>query len=433
MSGTEPAIATVIEDSSRWTRQVKLFMVAAFGSAGATMGIGLVLGLQVYEMTRSEFALGLVGIAQFTPALVLVLLTGAVADRFQRARVFSLSTAAQAAVVLVLAAYAATEPTSATPIFLLVIVFGVARAFTTSAQGPLIADLVPREQLPWLIPRRTLVTRLSGIGVPVLAGALYELEPALSYLALAGLLLIAAIATALIPPIPLATNRSTGTRPSRWHEALEGWHFIRRSPILYSAISIDLFAVLFGGAVALLPALAEERLGVGGFGVGVLRGAGGVGAGLTAIVLARFPLTRHVGAALIGAVAVFGLGTLTLGVTTQFGVALIAMVVLSSADGLSVYIRQALVPLVTPRAKLGRVSAISSVSVGASNELGAFESGVAGELLGSARAVVLGGLATMVVAGVYAVWFPVLRKFDRFPAETPADVEPPDVDESIGS
>ncbi len=412
------------EQSSRWTRQVKLFMIAAFGSSGATMGIGTVLGLQVYDMTRSEFALGLLGIAQFTPSLVLVLLTGSVADRFHRARVFSVSAAAQAAVVLALAAYAASDPTSATPIFLLVVLFGIARAFTTSAQQPLIADLVPRDQLPWLIPRRTLVTRLSGIFGPILAGALYVVEPAFAYLTLAGLLLVSAIATALIPPLFVAAVAppSQGGR-GRWHDALEGWRFVRRSPILYSAISIDLLAVLFGGAVALLPALAEERLGVGGFGVGVLRGAGGVGAGLAAVALARWPLTRHVGASLIGAVAIFGLGTLTLGVTTSFVVALLAMVVLSAADGVSVYIRQTLVPLVTPREKLGRVSAISSVSIGASNELGAFESGVAGQLLGSSRAIALGGVATLFVAGTYAVVFPVLRHFDRFPDEAPTSVE----------
>ena len=219
----------------------------------------------------------------------------------------------------------------------------------------------------------------------MVAGVLYEVDPVYSYLFVGALLVIAAGAAALIPRTPLGnlSRPAADASPGKLHEALAGWRFIRRSPILYSAISLDLFAVLFGGAVALLPALAEDRLGVGATGVGLLRGAGGLGAGLAAVVLAWRPLTRHVGASLIVAVATFGLGTMALGLTTQFSVALVAMVVLSAADGVSVYIRQALVPLVTPRDKLGRVSALSSVSIGASNELGAFESGVAGELLGS--------------------------------------------------
>jgi MFS family permease len=409
---------------TRWTRPVVLYIITAFGTAGGVMGVGTVLGLHVYDLTRREFDLGLIGIAQFAPSLILVLLTGSVADRYDRARVLSLSSFAQAAAVFALAWYASTDPTSATPIFGLVVLFGVGRAFTTSTQGPLLADLVPRDQLPWLIPRRTLITRVSGIAGPVLAGSLYEVEPALSYLVIGGFLALAGVAARLIPrgaPLPGSGPRPEGT--SNLHEALEGWRFMRRSPILYSAVSIDLFAVLFGGAVALLPAIAEDRLGVGGSGVGILRGAGGVGSGIAALALAWRPITRHVGKALIASVAVFGLGTMTLGLTRHFAVALMAMVVLSGADGLSVYIRQALVPLVTPREKLGRVSALSSVSIGASNELGAFESGVAGELLGSSAAIVLGGAATLVVAATYTAVFPALRTFDRFPAEPP-DVVP---------
>ena len=169
--------------------------------------------------------------------------------------------------------------------------------------------------------------------------------------------------------------------------------------------------MLFGGAVALLPAIAEDRLGVGGSGVWHLRGAGGVGAGLAAIVLAWRPVRRHVGRALIVTIAVFGASTMTLGLARHFVVALLAMLVLSAADGVSVYIRQTLVPLVTPREKLGRVSALSSVSIGASKELGVFESGVTGELLGSSRAVALGGAATLLVAGAYAAIFPALTRF----------------------
>jgi MFS family permease len=408
--------------SAQWTRSVVLFLIASFGSSGANMGVGTLLGLHVYDLTHRDFDLGLLGIAQFAPSLVLVLVTGSVADRYDRARIFAFGACGQAVAILALAGYAATNPTSAGPIFLIVIGYGVARAFSTSAQGPLAADMVPRDQLPWLVPRRTLVTRFSGIIGPILAGTLYEIEPWVSYVVIGSFLVLAGAASMLIPaspPLQLGLQTGVGERRNTFHEALEGWRFLRGSPVLFSAVTIDLFAVLFGGAVALLPAIAEERLGVGGSGVGLLRGAGGFGAGIAAIMLAWRPVRRRVGRALIVTVAVFGASTMTLGLTRHFLVALLAMMILSAADGVSVYIRQTLVPLVTPRDKLGRVSALSSVSIGASNELGAFESGVTGELLGSSRAVALGGAATLLVAGVYATVFPALRGFDRFPDRSP--------------
>jgi hypothetical protein len=186
-------------------------------------------------------------------------------------------------------------------------------------------------------------------------------------------------------------------------------------PLLLGAITLDLFAVLFGGAVALLPAIAEERLGVGAVGLGWLRAAIGIGAAVMTLHLAWRPLRRHVGATLFVAVAVFGLGTIVLGVTTSFAVAFGALVLLSAADAISVFIRGTLVPLVTPVRMRGRVLAFEMVFVGASNELGAFESGVAGQLLGPAAAVVLGGVATVAIAATWVLLFPALRRVDRFP------------------
>jgi predicted MFS family arabinose efflux permease len=189
-------------------------------------------------------------------------------------------------------------------------------------------------------------------------------------------------------------------------------------------ISLDLFAVLFGGAVALLPAIAEDRLGVGAVGLGWLRAAGGIGAAVVTLALARRPVTTRVGRTLLFVVAIFGVGTIILGITRAYVVAFIAMAVLSGADAVSVYIRSTLVPLATPPDKRGRVLAVESVFIGASNELGAFESGVAGQLLGSSGAVVLGGAATLAVAGAYWVSFPALREVDRFP-EPPSDSAAP--------
>jgi len=208
---------------------------------------------------------------------------------------------------------------------------------------------------------------------------------------------------------------SSHRRRAHLADAVEGFRFIRSQPIVLGAISLDLFAVLFGGAVALLPALAEDRLHVGAVGIGWLRAAGGIGAAAVTLRLAVRPLHRHVGRWLLGAVAVFGVATVVLGITRTYAIAFLAMLVLSGADAVSVFVRATLVPLVTPIDKRGRVLAVESVFIGASNELGAFESGVAGQILGAAGAVVLGGAATLTVALSWARAFPALRSVDRFP------------------
>jgi predicted MFS family arabinose efflux permease len=198
-------------------------------------------------------------------------------------------------------------------------------------------------------------------------------------------------------------------------EAMEGLRFIRHQEVLLGAISLDLFAVLFGGAVALLPAIAKDRLGVGAVGLGWLRAAGGIGAASVTAVLAVRPLQRRVGRVLLTVVAGFGLATVVLGVTHSYAVAFAAMAVLSGADAVSVFVRATLVPLATPESKRGRVLAVENVFIGASNELGAFESGVVGQLLGTAAAVVIGGVATVAVAATWWALFPALRDVDRFP------------------
>jgi predicted MFS family arabinose efflux permease len=217
---------------------------------------------------------------------------------------------------------------------------------------------------------------------------------------------------------PDSTEGLVGTQTRRragMREALEGLRFVRNQPVLLGAISLDLVAVLFGGAVALLPALAEERLGVGAVGLGWLRAAVGIGAGAVTLVLAVRPVTRRVGRTMLICVGIFGAGTVVLGVTTSFVIAFVSLAVLSGADAVSVFIRGTLVPLVTPPDKRGRVLAVETVFIGASNELGAFESGVAGQLLGPAAAVALGGAVTVLIAGSWGRLFPPLRDVDRFP------------------
>jgi MFS family permease len=409
-----------------------------FAQAAGAAALVTALGKQVYDLSGRELDLGLLGLAEFAPAALLVLVTGTVADRFDRRRVAALGSFGEGVVTVAVALYVATSPTAVAPLFGLALALGTARAFVAPASRSLPADTVPPAELPWLVARWTIVFQVALITGPVMAGSLYALDPRAPFAAAAGLFLVATVAFALLPQrhagrpaAPAAKGEggegeataSAAPATGRLHEAMEGLRLVRRQPILLGAISLDLFAVLFGGAVALLPAIADERLGVGAVGFGWLRAAPGIGAATMMLLLAIRPVRRRVGRALLWAVAVFGLATIVLGLTTDYPVALVALVVLGGADALSVFIRITLVPLVTPASARGRVLAVENVFIGASNELGSFESGVTGQLLGPALAVGLGGVATLVVAVAWARFFPALRDIDRFPtppASTPA-------------
>ena len=423
-------------------------LVSVFCSMAASAAQVTALGKLVYDLTGRELDLGLLGLAEFAPAALLVLVTGAVADRFERRRVAAAAAVAQAVSAGALALYAGTGPTSIVPIFALVFVFGVARAFAAPAARALVGDIVPPERLPWLVARFSGAWQAALVVGPVLGGFLYTLDVRLPYVGAAALLLVAAGALLLVRPLatrPAPAGRepaevlaadalaTAATEPvvgrveiaapvrTGWRDAVEGIRFIRRVPVLLGALSLDLFAVLFGGAWALLPAIATDRLGVDAVGLGWLRAAGGMGAGAVTIALAVRPLRRRVGPTLLVVVACFGLGTIVLGLTRSFVVAFVAMAALSGADAVSVFIRATLVPLVTPEDKRGRVLAVENVFIGGSNELGAFESGVAGQLLGPSGAIVLGGVATLAVAGGWWVLFPDLRRVDRFPGGDAGD------------
>jgi MFS family permease len=271
-------------------------------------------------------------------------------------------------------------------------------------------------RLPWLTARQSATWQGAAIVGPVVGGFLYVAAVWLPFLAAAVIVTVAAVTVLFVQPLTVRVTRVGARERPSMREAVEGLRFVRSQPILLGAISLDLFAVLFGGAVALLPAIAEDRLGVGAVGLGWLRAAIGIGAGLVTIVLAVRPVSRHVGRTLLVAVALFGMGTIVLGLTTSFVIAFVALAALSGADAVSVFIRSTLVPLVTPPDKRGRVLAVEAVFIGASNELGAFESGVVGQILGPATAVVLGGAATLLVAGLWWSLFTPLRQVDGFPA-----------------
>jgi MFS family permease len=408
---------------------VVALLVSVLCSSSAALAGTTVLGKQVYDLTGRELDLGLLGLVEFAPAALLVLVTGSVADRVDRRTVVSVAALGEAVAAAGLAWYATTDPTSVAPIFGLVFLFGIARAFVAPASRALPADMVPPDRLPWLIARHSATWQAAIVVGPVLGGFLYAIEPVWSYVAMGALLVVSAFAVMAVRVRPKSEPTEAAARPGL-HDALEGLRFIRSHAVLLGAISLDLFAVLFGGAVALLPAIAEDRLGVGAVGLGWLRAAGGIGAGLVTLRLAVRPVTRRVGRTLLVAVAVFGVFTIVLGVTRNFAVAFLCMAILSGADAVSVFIRATLVPLVTPENRRGRVLAVENVFIGASNELGAFESGVAGEALGTVGAVVLGGAATLAIALGWWFRFPALRNVDRFPqlAEPDAPAQPANTD-----
>jgi MFS family permease len=405
------------------SRSVTALLVAVFTSSSAHAVGAVAVGKQVFDITGHALDLGLLGLAEFLPVVLLVVFAGHLADRYDRRLVAIGGLGLEAVAAVALFAYVASEPTSVGPMFALVAVFGTGRAIGAPAARSLPADIVAADRLPWLVPRYSACWQAAAIGGPVLAGFLYASDPALPYVAMLVLLGVAAGALVLVVPLHKVTRPEEAAPDADdggLHDAFEGLRFIRREPILLGAIGLDLFAVLFGGVVGLLPAIATDRLGVDAIGLGWLRAAGGIGAASVTVALAVHPIRRRVGHRLLATVALFGAATVVLGVTGSFAVALVAMLVLSGADAVSVFIRATLVPLVTPERMRGRVFAVENVFIGGSNQAGDLESGIAGQVLGVGPAVVAGGLATMAIAGLWWFAFPSLRSLDRFPTEPSA-------------
>jgi MFS family permease len=399
-------------------------------SALSTTGISLMLAVlfkQAFDITGDALTIGIIGLLQFVPAVLLVIVSGYVADRFDRRRVVALMTVGRVVCAIGFFAYSrdvgdvSDGSTAAVwPMFLITLVFGAFDAIAIPARRAIAPLVVTREYLPNLVAAAAITGVLATIVGPVAAGFLYSVGPDLAYL------IVAVLFAASIPPM---LRTSYVIEPKRLTDrpsvklALQGLRFIRRSPIVLSAISLDMFAVLFGGAVALIPVIAEERLGVGDIAYGWLRAAPGIGAGLMGLVLARRPVTRRVGPTLLAVVATFGAFHITLGMTTNYAVAFVSLVIAAGADMVSMTIRSTLVPLATPNSQLGRVTAVESVFIGASNELGAFESGVAARAIGVPWAIAGGGIATMAIAAGFAAFVPALRNIDTYD-----DVEHPDSD-----
>lgn len=381
------------------------------------------VGWQVYSITRNPLDLGLVGLSQFLPFVVLVLPAGQVADHYDRRRIVTLCYAVELVCAALLLGFTLHGLQAAWPVFSAMVLFGTARAFAMPTGQALLPNLVPPEHFGRAVALNSSTLQIATVAGPALGGLLYLAGAHFVYGSVAVLFLVAVV---LMAGIKGGAHTPRAREPATWDTLLSGLRFVRSRAVVLGAISLDLFAVLFGGATALLPIYASDILHVGPSGLGLLRTAPGVGASICALALTVAPVTRRVGLWMFGGVAVFGVATIVFGTTHNFWTALLALTFLGAGDMVSVYIRHMLVQLETPDAIRGRVSAVNAVFIGASNELGEFESGVTAKWFGVVRAVVIGGLATITVAMVWTRIFPQLWKMDRFPAAARASAEDAD-------
>ena len=396
-------------------RDFAVYAAARFCTSLAWEMLSVAVGWQVYHLTHNTLDLGFMGLAQFLPFVVLVLPAGHVADRADRRLVLVCAYGVQGLCAGLLLWFTLSGATQVWPVFVVMILFGGARAFSMPTSQAMTPNLVPPEAFPKALAFNSASLEIATILGPSLGGLLYLLGPSVVYSVNFVLVAIVVALVSTIKPVRAARleNDAGGA------DFLGGLRFVLHRPIVLGAISLDLFAVLFGGATALLPAFASDILHIGPAGLGVLRTAPGVGAALTALTMGVAPIDRHVGRWMFAGVALFGASTIVFGLSTSFWISLVALVLLGAGDMVSVYIRHLLVQLETPDAIRGRVSAVSSMFIGASNELGEFESGVTARWFGLVRAVVLGGVATVAVVGVYLKLFPDLRRMDRFNRRRP--------------
>jgi len=387
------------------------FLCARFAASLAVQMQTVAVGVQVYGLTHNPLDLGLIGLSQFLPFVGLVLIAGHSADRWDRKRIVFACIAVQVLCAVALAAFTTLGLSNLVPIFAVMVAFGVTRAFMGPASNALVPNLVPIALFGNAVAINSSAWQVATIVGPAIGGILYAAAgPVPVYATVATLLGLALVCLA-----GMHAPRTVGsTEPVSFASVVEGLRFVWRREVVLGAISMDLFAVLFGGATALLPAYAADVLHVGADGLGWLRAAPGVGAAVTAAGLTVRPIGRHVGAAMFAGVAIFGMATIVFGLSTSFWASLAALVVLGAADMVSVFVRHMLVQLETPDAMRGRVGAVNWMFVGASNEFGEFESGVTAAWWGLKPAVVVGGIATLGVAALWARWFPKLRQLDRF-------------------
>lgn len=373
----------------------------------------------IFKLTEDPFAIGLVGLAQFVPMFALTLYAGDVADRYERRRILAASYAVEGLCSLIFIGLILGEVTDTLPYFATLVLFGAARAFSAPASQSFLPQIVSVEELPRAISVSSTVFQVAVISGPALGGAALTLGVDAAFAISLGLFVVGAT---LIYAIDAAVRPRVESGGSLYERVREGVVYVRRRPELFGAISLDLFAVLLGGATALLPFFAHDVLKVGEVGFGILKAGPAIGAAVMSVVLTAMPLGRHAGLKMFASVALFGVATIVFGLSENFYLSLAMLITLGAADMVSVNVRHSLTTLITPDHMRGRVSAVNMLFIGASNELGEFESGVTAAWWGTVRAVVVGGVGTLAVVGLWAYWFPELRKIDRLSDLKPEQV-----------
>jgi len=390
-------------------REFRFFLAMRLPAALAVQMQSVAVGWQVYDISHKPLSLGLVGLAQFLPVFGFAIIAGHVADRFNRRRILLACIGLQLLCALLLLAIMASGIHDVRPIYAVLALFGTARAFSAPAIQSILPNLVPRELLGKAFAWNSSSFQTMTIAGPAMGGLIYAIGAGTVYAVSAGLFLLSLLAALAIHSPPAQPDG----RGMDLNSLFAGIRFIRAQPSIAGAISLDLFAVLFGGATALLPVYARDILVIGPLGLGFLRSAPAVGAVAVGLVLAHRSLGRHAGRTMFAAVGLFGAATIVFGLSRNFLLSLAALAVLGASDMVSVFVRQNLVQRSTPDAMRGRVNGVNFLFIGASNELGEMESGATAAWMGSVEAVVAGGIGTLVVMALWLWMFPQLRRVDR--------------------
>jgi MFS family permease len=396
------------------------FWMARFLAVFSTLSMVVLIGYQTYDVARADygmdrsqaaFMLGLLGAAQFIPLMLLTPLAGVAADRFDRRFVVLCANGIDAVIALTLAFVTWRGGLTLPLLFSLAALHGSARVFNGPALSAIAPNLVSEELLPKAIALSSIAWQVGTVVGPAVGGFLFAWSPASPYFFSAGLLLVSGLLIVSIRPVR-ALHEGPPVHPLK--QMVEGFQFVRRERFLLGCITLDMFAVLLGGATAMLPVFARDILAVGPEGLGVMRGAPAVGASLVAALLSWRPLERNVGVKMLWAVVAFGVATIVFALSRSFLLSLGALACLGAADMISVFVRNSLVQLNTPDNKRGRVSSISGLAISASNELGELESGLVAGLIGATGAVVFGGVGAIVITAIWAWIFPELRRARTF-------------------
>ena len=401
-------------------RDYRFFWLTRFASVLATSSMVVVIGYQVYDVARGSyhmsipeaaFLLGVLGLAQFVPLFLLTPVAGVIADRFDRRFVGAIAIGVDLLIAVILALTTAMNQLSLPLLFTIAAMHGTARVFVGPAISSIAPNIVPAELIPRAIAFNSIAMQAGTIAGPAMGGFLLAAHPPMAYVISACLLALACASVSMIRRLPPAES-NRGVNPLR--QIVDGFRYVWNERFLLGCVTLDLFAVLLGGATALLPVFARDILHVGPEGLGQLRAAPALGAAVVAIWLSWKPLTHNVGAKMLWAVAAYGLATLAFGLSRWFPASLLFLALLGAADMVSVFVRSSLVQLNTPDEVRGRVTAISGLAISASNELGEMQSGVAAALLGATGAVVFGGAGAIVITLLWAFLFPELARARTF-------------------